>query len=91
MCAARSATAETLPRLLEEVETRRRTSLIAVFYSSASFSSLVSRATSGSWLAADEPTGRTVQLRRFTGGLRRRSLTDPARLIAFPRAQDKAS
>jgi len=93
MCAARSATDwRTVPTLLHEVETKRRTSLIAAFSSRASFSSLVSRATSDSWLAADEVTGRVVPLWPFSAGLHRRGLTEPAptverRLIAIPKAQ----
>src|SRR6516164_1010523 len=100
MCAARSATDwRTVSRLLDEVETKRRTSLIAVFSSSASSSSRLSRATTVSWPATETPRLRIAfgALRCFSlVVLRRCNLADlpPAlerRLIAFPKAQDKAS
>src|SRR5215467_11139781 len=86
MCAACSATDwRTVPRSLGEFEIRRRISPIAD-------NSLVSRAASDSWLAADESRlrGRAdlVPPRRFgAAGLRRRGLTDPdseRRLMASP-------
>jgi len=75
--------------LLGEFEIRRRISFIAD-------SSLASRAASECGLATAELRGRAalLPLARFrAAGLRRRDLTDPAlerRLIAFPKAQDKA-
>jgi len=84
--------------LLDEVETKRRTSLIAVFSSSASSRSRVSRAT-----VDFSPSAEEVRLRADFNALGRFSLTalwrcdlarsPPAlerRLIAFPKAQDKA-
>ena len=77
-----------------------RTSAVAVRCSSASCSSRVSRATSVSGLAAEEPLWRGVfgVLRRFSVTVLRRLVLaaspPPAlerRLIASPEAQDKAS
>src|SRR5208337_2759684 len=86
MCAACSATDwRTVPTLPGEFEIRRRISRIAD-------SSLASRATSDSWLAADELRGRVVSARLrplSVAAFRRRDLIDAApalerRFIAFP-------
>jgi hypothetical protein len=83
--------------LLDEVETKRRSWLMAVFSSSASFSSLISRAISVSWLEAEEPLWRTARVVRRLGvfALRLRALASSLfalerRRMAYPKAQDYA-
>jgi hypothetical protein len=72
----------------------RNTSAVATCSWRASASSRLTRATSDSWLAADELRGRdaSVPLGRFgAAGLRRRDLTGPALerpRMAFPEAQE---
>src|SRR5262249_5887270 len=75
------------------MEMTRRTSAVAACNSRASFSSRVSRATSVSWPEAEELLWRTG-FRVFALWLRALAsllLAPERRLIAFPKAQDKAS